>query len=171
MPSPAPSLAPSPARPVPSPEPSPARPVPAAQGESSARQGGFGHKPAQLRTAQRRGGKGGTADSWPAALQVTSDTAALLQQRVVTGPSVCPPSPRPALTCARGPSGSRQVAKIQAGGRGEPSSCFTSSRPMPRLEPVSSTVRAAAIAARGPARLAPPPDPAGRTGLPQPHRE
>lgn len=60
-----------------------------------------------------------------------------------------PPPQRLALTLARGPSGSRQVAKMQVGGAGTPSSCLTSSSPMPRLEPLSSTLRAspAAIAA------------------------
>lgn len=67
-------------------------------------------------------------------------------------PLACPLAGH-ALTCARGPSGSRHVAKIHAGGRGPPSSCFTSSSPMPRLEPVSSTVRARSAAM--PATMAP----------------
>lgn len=59
------------------------------------------------------------------------------------------PQPFPALTWARGPAGSRQVAKIQAGGRGVRRSCFTSPNPMPRLAPVSNTPTAAIPKAPG----------------------
>lgn len=58
-----------------------------------------------------------------------------------SGPSPCPV---PALTFPLGPSGSRQVAKMCWGGWGLAASCLTSSSPMPRLEPVTRTLRASA---------------------------
>lgn len=54
------------------------------------------------------------------------------------------PFPVPALTFPLGPLGSRQVAKMCWGGRGLAASCLTSSSPMPRLDPVTRTLRASA---------------------------
>lgn len=49
-----------------------------------------------------------------------------------------------ALTFPLGPSGSRQVAKMCWGAWGLAASCLTSSSPMPRLDPVTRTLRASA---------------------------
>lgn len=57
------------------------------------------------------------------------------------GPSPCP---APALTFPLGPLGSWQVAKMCWGGRGLAASCRTSSSPLPRLDPVTRTLRASA---------------------------
>lgn len=50
-------------------------------------------------------------------------------------------SPRPILTCACAPSGSRQVAKTHLGGFDFPRNCLASPRPIPRLAPVTRTLR------------------------------
>lgn len=78
--------------------------------------------------------------------QPGTEPAELLGPRIpfaclARGPSPCP---APTLTFPLGPSGSRQVAKMCWGGWGLAASCLTSSSPMPRLDPVTRTLRASA---------------------------
>lgn len=54
-----------------------------------------------------------------------------------------------ALTFPLGPVTSRQVAKMCCGGWGLAASCLTSSSPMPRLDPVTRTLRASMAISKG----------------------